>query len=378
MSLPVVVAFAGVLAAAVATGILAGRCVREPRACFIAWTVGTFGLTVALAAQAMGFGGGFGAATFRAVQLGAQLLAPLWLAWGLVEIAARDEAVSFAARLVGGALTLVGGVILATDSLTSQPFSKAWPAASVHYQSASHYALILVQVVAVAGGGIAVAVVAARARQEPEWRAALTGVGVIGIAMLLTVALRFSLPARSAYPLLSALAAGLVWFGISRDLSAVLGRGPRSIGGQVDGSRRGSRARRDGVRPERARPDGVRRDEPQRDGAQRDGALRGGGLDGHAGPDGRGDAYRHGRQSGGYGPEGQRRPGPYGPGDAYAPPGGARRYGSEGYGREPGYGPEGYGPEPGYGPEGYGPERCRPGYGPEGYGPDGRYGPAGG
>src|SRR5215472_14206193 len=88
MSLPVLVALAGLLVAAVATGVLAGRCAREPRACFVVWTVGALGLTVALAAQAMGLANGFRPGTFRTIQLSAQLIAPLWLAWGLVELAA--------------------------------------------------------------------------------------------------------------------------------------------------------------------------------------------------------------------------------------------------------------------------------------------------
>ncbi len=77
MSLPVLIGFAGVLVAAVATGMLAGRCVRQPRIDFIVWTVATLGLTIALAAQSMGFESGFGSVTFRAVQLFALLLAPL-------------------------------------------------------------------------------------------------------------------------------------------------------------------------------------------------------------------------------------------------------------------------------------------------------------
>src|ERR1700738_5597583 len=84
MSLPVLVGFAGVLVAAVATGLLAGRCVRQPRIYFIVWTAATLGLTIALAAQSMGFASGFGPTTFRAVQLFALLLAPLWLGWGPV------------------------------------------------------------------------------------------------------------------------------------------------------------------------------------------------------------------------------------------------------------------------------------------------------
>src|SRR5580704_3291691 len=126
MSLPVLVGFAGVLVAAVATGLLAGRCVRQPRVGFIVWTAATLGLTIALAAQSMGFASGFGPATFRAVQLFALMLAPLWLAWGLVERVWPGEAARFGTRLVCGALTVVGSVILATDPLTAAPFGKGW------------------------------------------------------------------------------------------------------------------------------------------------------------------------------------------------------------------------------------------------------------
>ena len=127
MSLPVLIGFAGVLVAAVVTGMLAGRCVRQPRIGFIVWTAATLGLTIALAAQSMGFARGFGPVTFRAVQLFALLLAPLWLAWGLVELVVANEAARFGLRLLSGALTVVASVILATDPLTAQPFSKSWP-----------------------------------------------------------------------------------------------------------------------------------------------------------------------------------------------------------------------------------------------------------
>jgi hypothetical protein len=72
----------GVLVAAVATGMLAGMSVRRPRIGVIAWTAAALGLTVALAAQGTGFACGFRPATFRAVQLSALLLVPLWSSGG--------------------------------------------------------------------------------------------------------------------------------------------------------------------------------------------------------------------------------------------------------------------------------------------------------
>jgi len=213
MSLPVLIGFAGVLVAAAATGVLAGWCFRQPRIYLILWTGATLGLAVALAAQSMGFAGGFNLATFRAVQLPTQLFAPLWLAWGLVELTG-GEAARFGMRLISGALTVVAGVILATDPLTGQPFSKSWPSASAYFQPISHYALDAVQVVAAVA--VLASVALAVARKDPRSRPELTGIFTVGLAVLATIGLRLDWPDRSAYPLLSMLAAALIWFGVTR------------------------------------------------------------------------------------------------------------------------------------------------------------------
>jgi len=213
---PVLTGFAGVLVAAVATGVLAGRCVRQPRIGFIVWAGAALALTIALAAQSVGLARGFGPATFRAVQLFGLLLAPLWLAWGLVELVAANEAARFGMRLVSGALTVLGSVVLVTDPLTAQPFSKAWPLSGPYYQPISHDVLGAVQAVAVLAAVASVALAAVRARRDPAWRSAMAAVVSVGAAVLLTAGLRFPLPARAAYPLVSTLAAALVWFGASR------------------------------------------------------------------------------------------------------------------------------------------------------------------
>jgi hypothetical protein len=248
MSLPVLVGFAGVLVAAVATGLLAGRCVRQPRIGFIVWTAATLGLTIALAAQSMGFASGFGPATFRAVQLLALLLAPLWLAWGLVELAVGSDAARFGMRLVTAALSVVASVILATDPLTAQPFSKAWPLTGTHFQPVSRHALDVVQVVAVAVAVVITGLAAVRAGRDSrpavdsgsarDSRPALTAVVPVALAVLMTAGQRFPLPAKVAYPLLSIVAAALVWFAVSR-----VGELPRRAAG--DGRGEGMRDRRD-------------------------------------------------------------------------------------------------------------------------------------
>jgi quinol monooxygenase YgiN len=252
MSLPVLIGFAGVLVAVAATGVLAGRCVRQPRIDFIVWTVATLGLTIALAAQSMGFESGFGSVTFRAVQLFALLLAPLWLAWGLVELAVPNEAARFGMRLVAGALTVVASVILSTDPLTAQPFSKAWPLTGPHFQPISHYALDVVQAAAVAAVAVSAAMAAVRARNDPSWRPAMAAVVLVGLVALMMIGLRFPFPATAAYPLLSMLAAALVWFGVSR-VPELPGRAARRGGfrdGRRDGLRDGSGRYRPGDRPD--------------------------------------------------------------------------------------------------------------------------------
>jgi quinol monooxygenase YgiN len=217
MPVPVLIGFAGVLVAAVTTGMLAGLCVRRPRLCFILCTAATLGLTVALAAQSMGFADGFGPATFLAIQLSALLLVPLWLAWGLVEMAAGEVA-RFGMRLASGALTIVAGVIVATDPLTPAPFSKSWPLTGPHSQPVSAYALDAVQAVAVVTAVLTAGLAARRAKGGPRFRDTLTGTGPIALAVLGAAALRLSFPAaaKSVYPLLSMTAAALVWFGVTR------------------------------------------------------------------------------------------------------------------------------------------------------------------
>jgi hypothetical protein len=215
MSTSVLVAIAGVLVAAVGTGLVAGQCVRRPRTSFIAWAVGMSAITVALLSQSIGLATGFGAWTFRVIQLSGQLAAPLVLAWGLIELVAGGTAVRFGARLVTAAVAAVAGVVLATDPLAATPFAKSWPAAFAHYQIIPHYALILVALMAGVSAMTVLAACARRSRAVPANGARVIGVAAAAVATLLLIALRFSLPGP-AYPALCAIAAGLLWFGISR------------------------------------------------------------------------------------------------------------------------------------------------------------------
>jgi quinol monooxygenase YgiN len=238
MSISVLVAFAGVLVAAVGTGLLGGQCIRSPRISYIAWTVGVFALTVALLAQSIGFATGFAAWSFRVIQLTAQLVAPLMLAWGLVELVAGNAAVRFAARLITAALVVVDGVVLTTDPLAAKPFSKSWPSASVHYQVIPHYALVLTHlVVALAALAVlAVCVTRERAGAAVAWPPAVTALA--GAALLLVI-MRLSLPGP-VYPALSLITAGLVWFGTSRigDVRAASARDAADLAAVAERARR--------------------------------------------------------------------------------------------------------------------------------------------
>jgi quinol monooxygenase YgiN len=250
MSVPVLVGFAGVLVAAAATGMLAGRCVRQPAPGFVGLAIAALALTVALAAQSLGFESGFGPATFRAVQLCALLLAPLGLAWGLAELTWPSDGARFGARLGAGALTVVGGVILATDPLTGPPFSKAWPLPGTHDDPVTHYLLDWVQAVTIVITLVSLGLAVQARDSRPRGRT-LLGLALVGVAVGLTAALRLSLPDRSLYPLLTLAAAALVWFGTTR-ITARPVRGRTDRGrmdrGRMDRGRmdRGRDARRDG------------------------------------------------------------------------------------------------------------------------------------
>ena len=215
MFISVLAAIVGVMVAAAGTGLVGGWCIRRPGPSFIAWATGMVALTVALLAQGIGFTTGFDPATFRVIQLAAQLVAPVVLAWGLVELVARGLAVHLAARLVAAALIVVTGVVLATDPLAARPFGTAWPSAAVHYQLIPHYALIALHLTVVVATVAAVALCAARGRGQAA-PGPVMGAAAVGAAVLSAVALRFTLPAGAAYPALSVLSALLVWFGMTR------------------------------------------------------------------------------------------------------------------------------------------------------------------
>ena len=212
MSATVVTAFICAVFAAAGTGVLVARCIRTPRMYLVGWAGGLFGLAIALGSEALGAHSGYQPASFRAIQIGAQLVAPLWLAWGVCELAARSGTARFMARLVTGALTLVAGVVLVTDPLTGSAFTTAWPTASAHYQFIPKYALELVAAVSALIVVIALICAAVRARGNAAWRRPLVAAAAAGAAAVVVIGFRLNLPASYGYAAVGAVCTALAWF----------------------------------------------------------------------------------------------------------------------------------------------------------------------
>src|SRR5207248_1314119 len=173
-------------------------------------------LTVALGAQAGGYYHGFDETTFRAVQMGAQLVAPLAFTWALAELTGKSMGARFASRLALGAVTVVGTVVLATDPLTSAAFSKTWPPASAHYQLIPNGVLKFVAVLTALAAVISLIVTGVRARQSPGWQTLFLAVSSIAVATVLLDVMRVKLPGDSVYAAICLAAAALAWFAAGR------------------------------------------------------------------------------------------------------------------------------------------------------------------
>jgi quinol monooxygenase YgiN len=219
MSIHFLVAILGALVAAAGTGVLGARCARAPGTALIAFTGALLMLTVSLGAQALGYEIGFGPLTFRAMEVGAQVLAPLALAIGLADVAGKTIVSRFAARLLLTGLGIVALVIFATDPLSSSPFTKAWPPTTVYYQIVPNKLLeyILAPAIVIVAL-IAMGAVAVKPSREQAWRDALPAAGAGGLATLLLAVpgivalLGLSLPVASLFTPLCLLAAAATWF----------------------------------------------------------------------------------------------------------------------------------------------------------------------
>jgi quinol monooxygenase YgiN len=212
MSVSFLAAGGAAAVAAVITAILVGRFARLPRPDQAAWVCAAAGLTVALAAQALGYRRGFNAAAFRAIEVGARLAAPMALVWGLAELTGKGFGVRFGSRLAVGALTAIGAVVLASDPLSGVVFTTDWPTAAQHYQFIPNVVLVVIAAATVLPALIALVVAGVRARREPGWREVFPAVAAAAAAALLTLALQVKLPVNSGYAAVCLAATVLTWF----------------------------------------------------------------------------------------------------------------------------------------------------------------------
>jgi quinol monooxygenase YgiN len=254
MSTSLILSGLGAVVAAIGLGLLLARCLRAPRGDLIAWSVALLALVISLAAQALGHLSGFGSLSFRAMEIGAALVAPFALILGLAELVSQGVAGRFAARLFISALTFVALVIMATDPLSGTAFTKAWPSPATYYQLIPNklleYGLAPVPIVVAV---ILVIVVAVRAGRQSQWRAVLPAAAAAGLATIalaipglepvLSHHLGLTLPLSSLFAVLCLVAAVLTWFaGVSAGKVPVAALRGRGTAGAPDRATAGRRA----------------------------------------------------------------------------------------------------------------------------------------
>jgi quinol monooxygenase YgiN len=218
MSIHLIAAFAGCIVAATGTGMLVMRLRRPPRLVVAFCALALLGLAASLGAQALGYHNGFGPLTFRAMELGAQVVAPLALGLALAEVAGRTLAARFIVRLTLPALALIALVVLGTDPLSGTRFSGAWPDPAVYYQIIPNKLIEYGLAPATAlVAFIAIGCTAMRTGQNPAWRPAVVPAWAAGLAAFalalpgLSVLMGVHLPVNWQFLLLCLAATVLTW-----------------------------------------------------------------------------------------------------------------------------------------------------------------------
>jgi quinol monooxygenase YgiN len=239
-----IVAITGAILAAVGSGVLLTRFFRAPRGDLAAWIIGLLGLLLSLGAQVMGYVKGFDGTTFRAMELGGQVIAPMAFLAALAEVSAQSALGRFCSRLYIGALGIVALVVLALDQLTTARFSKSFPPAATFYQTPPNYILMyaigpLTALVAV----IAMLLVLARSGR-PGWKDAVPsqlmgGVAALalaypGLAEFASHHIKAHIPLGSVFAIICTLAVVLGWLAGERSAALPLAAMHGQTGGGDD------------------------------------------------------------------------------------------------------------------------------------------------
>ncbi|GAA2655968.1 hypothetical protein GCM10010412_025680 [Nonomuraea recticatena] len=216
-----VIAFAGALLAGIAAYALVRRLQEEREGWLIAWTVAAVALCVSLAVIGLGGVTSFGALTFRLYQLFGALLAPLWLAIGLIQLLAEKGRTSFATWLLGSAVTIVATYIIILDPILDEA-----KFAQETLPSAGHWGLVASSVLTGVHALVGLALLGCLIVAGLRWRSgdeydtdnmhAALVIAPSGIALV--GAVRFSVPAVFTVALLL-VAAAAVWYTVLRPLA---------------------------------------------------------------------------------------------------------------------------------------------------------------
>jgi quinol monooxygenase YgiN len=215
----------GAVAAAVGTGALTSRATQLPHVYFAAWGIALFGLAIGLGAATLGYLAGFSSVLFRAMELGAQLIAPLSLCLAMVETAGRRLGARFAMRLAISGLSIIALVILGTDPLNPNvTIGSAWPDPAVVYQIAPLTILGILSLFTAVTAAATIAMTLLRSSRErtPQTESrplisiacAAFALAMPGLAWLMDKELGFPLPLtpKDIFAGFCTLAAGLIWY----------------------------------------------------------------------------------------------------------------------------------------------------------------------
>ncbi|MFI6293771.1 antibiotic biosynthesis monooxygenase [Nonomuraea sp. NPDC050790] len=216
-----VIAFAGALLAAIATGALIRSLREEREGWLIAWTVATAMLCVALGAIGTGYLIGFGAGTFRIYQLAGSLIAPLWMALGLIQLLAEKTPPKFLAWLFGIAFTIVSSVVIVFDPvLKATEMSKALPPGSTHWTLIAGSVLLGAHVISalILLGCVIVAGLRWRNGDDYDTDNLHAAAVIAPSALALIGAVRFAVPGVFTTALL-VVAAAAIWYAVLRPLA---------------------------------------------------------------------------------------------------------------------------------------------------------------
>ncbi|WP_030163780.1 putative quinol monooxygenase [Spirillospora albida] len=200
------------------TGLLVSRASKDRLLYLIAWSATQVGLSLALLCMTIGLMAGFAGPMFRVMELGAALVAPLWLALGMIELIARYVQVRFGAWLFTVSYTVVAVVILVLDPLKGS-LGKSLPKPGDTYDALPLLLLDGAHVVAVISLAACTGVTAWLAsKRDREAAELLIPVALVALAGVLVVSgVRGFLPAPLVVIALGA-AAGLVWYGAMRTI----------------------------------------------------------------------------------------------------------------------------------------------------------------